>query len=178
MTLRRAQRTRLVPAFGVVRFQRSFGTWRKSTTRVKLRATIDCADRHLIELRARIVNHLGVYGERPRIRLERVNRRTRECPQQRRGVIAMMCANFQDGCGVLADQLLQDCASDIDVGDGRDVACHVGRVSLLLFVSEALTRITQRSVYASRRLIGIRYSSVAGERPTNPLRTFVCINEV
>jgi hypothetical protein len=54
----------------------------------------------------------------------------------------------------------------------------VGRVSLLLFVSEALTRITQRSVYASRRLIGIRYSSVAGERPTNPLRTFVYINEV
>ena len=35
-----------------------------------------------------------------------------------------------------------------------------------------------KSVYASRRLIGIRYSSVAGKRPTNPLRTFVCINEV
>jgi hypothetical protein len=50
--------------------------------------------------------------------------------------------------------------------------------SLFCSLPEALTRITQRSVYALRRLIGIRYSSVAGKRPTNPLRTFVCINEV
>ena len=96
---------------------------------MELRAAVGRADRHLVELRAWAVDHLAVHGGRPRIGLERVNGCVRECAHQRQGVMAVVRADLEDGRRVDADQLLQDGAVDINVSDGRDVACHGGRVS-------------------------------------------------
>ena len=80
MALGCTERTRLVPALGVVRLQGiRLARW-KTIAHVEFRASVGATDRHLIEREARVLDESAMRSDRARVGFKGIEMRVRERP--------------------------------------------------------------------------------------------------